>query len=198
MKVFEYFRWLILATLLITGFTEAKAQMWSVGLYVNGLNIHLKQPVNPHLFHRTLNKSKKLVYNLGLGIRISYYYNQYAGLTITQAIVPNDCANKFFGTTHIGAFLSTKAFNTVSLHEGIIIGGPLMFYRKSWTALPDYKDDGTMRESRNKRWQYRFVWHGGFIEYQYHYNKNSAAGIHIMPGIPEIISVSAHNSFFIK
>lgn len=176
---------------------NANAQMWSIGVYLNGINIHLKKPLNPELFHRTWTKNKSIVHNYGWAFRVSYYVNEYAGLTITQAFVPNDCGNKFFGMTHAGIFLSTRYFNQ-NKHEGILIGGPLFFYRKNWNNLPGYKDDQVFKQSKNKVWQYKFVWHGGFLEYQYHYNNNNALGLHIMPGIPELISFSAHHTSFIK
>lgn len=175
----------------------ATAQMWSIGIYINGINAHLKKPLNPDLYHRTLTKNKRLVYNIGGGLRVSYYVNQYAGLTITQVFVPHDCGNKFFGMTHAGIFLSTRYFNQ-SKHEGILLGGPLLFYRKNWNTLPGYTDDRLMNQSKNKKWQYKFVWHGGFLEYQYHYDTMQAAGIHVMPGIPELLSISAHHTSFIK
>lgn len=171
--------------------------MWSIGLYINGINWHLKKPLNPHLYHRTITKNKRLVYNMGLAIRVSYYVNEYSGLTITEALLPYDCGNKFFGMTHAGIFLSTRYFNQ-SKHEGILIGGPLLFYRKNWNTLPDYVDDHLTRESKNKIWQYKFVWHGGFLEYQYHYDNLNAVGLHLMPGIPELMSFSAHHTSFIK
>lgn len=171
--------------------------MWSIGIYLNGINAHLKKPVNPDLYHRTLIKNKRLVYNVGLGFRISYYANQYAGLSLTQAFLPKDCGNRFFGMTHVGIFLTTRYFNE-SKHEGIIIGGPVLFYRKNWSTLPNYVDDKVMLQTQNKKWQYKFVWHGGFLEYQYHYSSLNAAGLHIMPGIPELISISGHHTSFIK
>jgi hypothetical protein len=186
-----------LSALILFSNLKADAQTWSIGLYLNGINLHLKKPVNHEHFHRTLTKNKRLVYNLGWGFRISYFVKEYAGLTITQAFVPYDCGNKFFGMTHAGVFLSTRHFNQ-SKHEGILIGGPLMFYRKNWNTLPGYIDDKVFQQSKNKAWQYKFVWHGGFLEYQYHYNQDNAVGLHIMPGIPELISVSALHTSFIK
>jgi hypothetical protein len=171
--------------------------MWSIGVYINGVNFHFKRPLNPNLFHRTLSRDKRLVYNLAGGFRISYYLNTFCGLTITQVFAPRDCGNQFFGMTHAGIFLSTRYFNS-SNHEGLLIGGPIIFYRKNWNTLPGYMDDNMMKESKNKHWQYKFVWHGGFLEYRYHYNNNQAAGIHLMPGVPELLSFSAHHTSFIK
>jgi hypothetical protein len=94
-------------------------------------------------------------------------------------------------------FLTTKYFNQ-SKHEVLLIGGPILFYRKNWNSLPGYKDDQLMAQTKNKIWQYKFVWHGGFLEYQYQYNKSNTAGIHIMPGIPELLSISAQHTSFIK
>lgn len=171
--------------------------MWSIGIYINGINLHLQKPLNPELYHRTLSKNKRLVYNIGGGVRISYYLNHFSGFTITQIFTPQDCGNKFFGLTHAGIFLSTQYFKP-SKHEGILIGGPLLFYRKNWNSIPGYIDDKLMAETKNKIWQYKFVWHGGFLEYQYHYNNSQAAGIHIMPGVPELLSFSGHHTSYVK
>ncbi|MFN4930237.1 MAG: hypothetical protein ACK5HE_02395 [Bacteroidota bacterium] len=176
---------------------SSMGQTWSIGVYVNGINFHLKKPLNPNLFHRTLSQDKRLVYNLAGGIRVSYYLNNYLGITITQVLAPRDCGNRFFGMTHAGVFLSTRYFND-SPHEGLLIGGPILFYRKNWNDLPGYTDDQMMKQSKNKQWQYKFVWHGGFLEYRYHYTPYQAAGIHLMPGIPELLSFSAHHTSFIK
>lgn len=188
---------LFLFMLFLLGFGKVDAQIWSIGVYFNGFNFHMKKPLNPDLYHRTLTKNKRLVYNLGGGIRVSYYLNQYAGFTITQIIVPQDCGNKRFGMTHAGVFLSTRYFNN-SKHEGILIGGPILFYRKNWNSIPNYTDDHLMKETKNKKWQYKFVWHGGFLEYQYHYNNSQSAGIHVMPGIPELISITGQHTSYIK
>ena len=104
---------------------------------------------------------------------------------------------KIFRIQDAGIFLSTRYFNN-SRHEALLIGGPLLFYRKNWNAMPNYVDDHLLTQSKNKVWQYKFVWHGGFLEYQYHYNNFNAAGIHIMPGIPELLSFSGHHTSFIK
>ncbi len=188
---------LCLLFLIVATRMKVNAQMWSIGIYINGINAHLKKPLNPNLYHRTFTKNKRIVYNLGGGMRISYYITPAAGLTITQLILPKDCGNKFFGMTHAGIFLSTRYFNE-SRHEGLLIMGPMLFYRKNWNALNAYIDDQLMQQSKNKKWQYKFVWHGGFLEYQYHYDNFNAAGIHVMPGIPEIISISGHHTSFIK
>jgi len=188
---------IVLFLFLFIATCKVNAQMWSIGIYINGINVHLKKPLNPDLYHRAISKNKRMVYNLGGGIRIAYYVNRYAGITITQVIVPQDCGNKFFGMTHAGIFLSTRYFNN-SRHEGLLIGGPLLFYRKNWKTLPNYADDHLFTETKNKVWQYKFVWHGGFLEYQYHYNNFNAAGIHIMPGVPELLSFSGHHSSFVK
>lgn len=188
---------ILLLLLMLTSFDKVCGQMWSIGIYVNGINLHLQKPVNGDLYHRTLTKNKRLVYNIGVGLRVSYYMNNFAGFTITQVVVPQDCGNKFFGLTHAGIFLSTRYFNQ-SQHEGILIGGPVLFYRKNWNSLPGYKDDHVMVQSKNKVWQYKFVWHGGFLEYQYHYGKNQATGIHVMPGIPELMSFSGQHTVYIK
>jgi len=187
------FLWLIISIAAI----KAEAQMWSIGIYLNGINAHLKKPINPALYHRVITKNRRLVYNIGGGVRISYYVNRFAGLTITQVFVPQDCGNKFFGMTHAGVFLSTKYYNN-SKHEGLLIGGPILFYRKNWNNLPGYVDDGLMKKTKSNIWQYKLVWHGGFLEYQYHYNNFNAVGMHFMPGIPELLSFSAHHTSFIK
>jgi hypothetical protein len=195
--MFKMKKLLFVIALLVNAPFTCKSQIWSIGIYINGFNAHLKKPVNPHLYHRTITNNKRLVYNLGGGIRLSYYINQFAGLTITQVVVPKDCGNKFFGMTHAGVFLSTRYFNQ-NKHEFLLIGGPLLFYRKNWNTLPGYIDDQVMKQSKNKVWQYKFVWHGGFLEYQFHYNTNQSTGIHLMPGIPELFSISAHHTSFIK
>ncbi len=176
---------------------KSNAQMWSVGVYLNGLNIHLKRPVNGHLFHRILTKNKRLVYNLGMGIRVTYYFNNYAGITLMQALVPYDCGNKMFGMSQVGLSLSS-AYWGYAPHELILMGGPVLFYRKNWNTLPDYKNDGLFKVSNNNIWQYKWVWHGGFIEYNYHYNKNNALGLYVIPGIPELISISGQHTSYIK
>ncbi len=189
------FLYIILSQLVC--FEKVHGQMWSIGIYINGINMHLQKPVNGDLYHRTLTKNKRLVYNIGGGLRISYYVNQFSGFTMTQVIVPQDCGNRFFGLTHAGIFITTRYFNH-SNHEGLLIGGPLLFYRKNWNKYPNYKNDHVMKESKNKVWQYKFVWHGGFLEYQYHYSNNQAAGIHLMPGVPELLSFSGHHTSYIK
>ena len=64
---------------------KANAQMWSIGIYINGINLHLQKPLNPELYHRTLSKNKRLVYNIGGGVRISYYLNHFFSSKLNDA-----------------------------------------------------------------------------------------------------------------
>ena len=166
---------------------------WSFGIYFNGLNFHIKKPINPEHFHRALSKNKKLVYNGGIGFRIGYYLNKYGGITLTQAILPKDCANKMFIMSHVGVFISTSTILNTK-HEIQLIGGPTIFIRQSWRSLKDYESDNLMKLTKNKLWEYKYIWYGGFMEYKYHYNKTNSFGFHVTPGIPEIISLSLQHT----
>jgi len=159
---------------------------FAIGIKYMGLTTHLKKSAHPHIYKRKFDKSGFAVLNHGLVLNFEYFLAQNTSLKLSQALIPFDCANKFLGATQMG--VSYGRFIAQSPNEIRITAGPIFFYRKSWKDLDGYVDDGLFSLNKNQKWQTKFVWHGGEIEFNHWYNENSAFSLNWMPGIPELFT----------
>lgn len=159
---------------------------WFVGLKLVGLSIHFKQSPHPHLFLHKLDKNGHFVLNYGLAVTLEYRFHPYMAVKFDQAFL-SDCAGKFAGA-------SLLTFRTQAqlgkFGEGTIGMGPFFYYRRSWQNLEGYVDTGLFRTSKNKRWETKFVWHGGEVEHNYPITPQMDLSTNILPGIPVLFVVT--------
>jgi len=161
---------------------------FSIGLKYTGLSIHLKKSEHPQLYRHNIDKAGYGVLTHGFIINLEYFLHNDLALRVSQGLVFFDCAGKFHGATQIA--LSHGYRPTNSAHEFRVAAGPILFYRKSWKSLPGYVEDGLFKESPNKVWQSKFVWHGAEIEYNYWQSPTTAFSLNWLPGVPEIFTFS--------
>lgn len=178
---------LLLAAGIVSGH-DAFQPRFSIGLKYTGLSIHLKKSQHPQLYRHSFDKAGYAVLTHGLILNFEYFLHNDLALRVSQGLVFFDCAGKFHGATQIALSHGYRLPN--SSHELRLAAGPILFYRKSWKSLPGYVEDGLFKESSNKVWQSKFVWHGAEIEYNYWQNENTAFSVNWLPGIPEIFTFS--------
>jgi hypothetical protein len=162
------------------------AAQWIVGVQYTGLAFH------PKLYRGKLDRKGHFVMNGGLSFSASYFVNKNVGFRVNQTVMPQDCGGKWFGASQAGVVLR-KDFTAND--TGLLTMGPIFFYRQNWADLPDYQDDSFFRKSKNQRLQYKFVWHGGHVEYTRWLNGRSGVTVNLLPGIPEIFELSTGMSF---
>jgi hypothetical protein len=176
---------LFLITLLFFAL-HAHAQ-WFVGVKFMGISIHTDNNMNGHLYKTAIGKKKRVAFHFGVALTCEYKFNDWFSAKVDQAAF-RDCAGKFAGMTMFNLRGTADFGRAGDLSAGM---GPFWYYRKSWFAIDDYKDDGYFKTSRNNKWQTKFVWYGGEIEYNYPINEKLDWSTNILPGIPVVIAVSS-------
>ena len=69
--------------------------------------------------------------------------------------------------------------------------GPTIIFRRSWYRLEGYKDDVEFFDGGPEdKWQWKFMWYGGDIEYKYRLDETTDLALSIIPGIPAPIVFS--------
>ena len=125
---------------------------------------------------------------LGFSITAGYQFNPYLGVKLIQTILPYDCAGKFSGITHVGVDFHDRIIRWENDQHRLSTSiGPLFYYRKNWSAVPEYYvDEGFMKESKNGKWERKLIWYGGQIEYNFYWDNNRSISTNFLPGFPYI------------
>lgn len=165
---------------------QLRAQ-WFVGVKLMGITIHTDQMDNKHLFLNTIGKNKRIAFHLGGALTVEYRVNNWLAFKCDQVLF-RDCAGKTAGMT----MLNVRYVHDFSPKDNASIGlGPFWYYRKSWRSFTEYRDDGYFKDSPDGKWQTKFVWYGGEIEYNRKVNKNLDWSTNVLPGIPVVIAVAS-------
>ena len=166
---------------------QSKAQVTyrknNFGIKYFGFSIHPKGDKQAHLMPYKLDKNG--VFILNFGTIVSYQHNVYKDLIsvkIAQGFY-SDSGGLPSGHTHIGFRIMCLEKNKHSLLFGF---GPTLVYRKNWNCKPGYVTTGLFKEYKNI--QYKFVWYGGEIEYNYKLNDKIDLNANFLPGYPLIMS----------
>jgi hypothetical protein len=157
-----------------------------IGVRWVGFTAHLKEYTYSKHYKGRLSKNGRFVANDGFAITIDAYLNEHFFIKVAQSIMFHDCGGKLFGMSHVGL-----GYNYTDIYpsEAAISFGPMFFYRKSWLDLPYYSDPvHFFKVSKNQKWQTKFVWHGGTLEYSYKVRENQAFSLNIVPAIPELFT----------
>jgi hypothetical protein len=104
--------------------------------------------------------------------------------------MPFDCAGKFSSVTHLGLNITDRIFGSKNeTHNASMSFGPLLYLRKGWLQLEGYEsDESFIKTTKNKKWQHKFVWYCGQIQYDYYFKSNQALSFNFFPGYPYIYS----------
>lgn len=172
--------------LFFLSFCNASIGQIAIGIKWMGLTTHLKKYPYSKNYRGKLDRRGMAVVTDGIVVTLDIYLNQNWHLKIAQSYIPHDCGGKFLGMAHVGLGYTATDFHP---HRGSVSFGPMFFYRRSWHGLPDYSDPSNFfKTSRNGRWQTKFVWHGGQIEYDYFFRSNQALSLNVVPAVPELFS----------
>jgi hypothetical protein len=155
---------------------------WFVGVKFMGVSVHTDDNLNARLYKTAIGKRKRIAFHFGLAVTAEYKFNDWLSLKASQAGF-RDCAGKFAGMTMFNVRGTVDMGNAGDLSAGL---GPFWYYRRSWFELDGYVDDGYFRVSPSGKWQKKFVWHGGEIEYNYPITETLDWSTNILPGIPVV------------
>jgi hypothetical protein len=165
--------------------TPALSAQWYVGVKLIGLSIHPKKSPHPQLYKGRIDRNGHLVMNYGIALTCEYRFHPYVAVKFGQAIL-SDCGGKFAGASMLS--LRTQV-PLGKLGEGTVGMGPFFYYRRTWKNMDGYVEQGIFKESANKRWQTKFVWHGGELEHNYPINTHMDISTNVLPGIPVVFVV---------
>lgn len=160
---------------------------WFVGVKLMGVSIHTDGNYNGHLYKTAIGKKKRVAFHFGLALTAEYKLTDWISVKASQAAF-RDCAGKFAGMTMLNLRGTLDFGDAGDLSAGL---GPFWYYRRSWFEIDGYADDGYFRLSPDSKWQKKFVWHGGEIEYNYPVSETLDWSTNVLPGIPVVIAVAS-------
>ncbi len=160
---------------------------WSqvmIGVKLIGLSFHLKKNPHPYLYKLKMDGRGYSVINTGVVFCIEYFvYQNIISVKYAQGFF-YDCARQPAGFIHFGPRIHGYWQN----HQANIGNGPTLFYRKDWSSLHGYINEGLFKEKNG--YQYRFFWYAGEVEYNYCFHQNHAFSTTFIPGPPEFFTVA--------
>jgi hypothetical protein len=158
---------IVLLTILIA-FSSIVFSQNNIGLQFFGLAIHPKgDPLNAHLMPFKLDKDAYFVVNFGIVASYDhFFYKDILSVKIGQTFFA-DCATKFAGVSHIGIRVKVFKIGRHLLQLGI---GPTYMFRQNWYDLDGYVQTHPINGTPEDKFQTRFIWYGGEIEYKYSIN----------------------------
>ena len=170
------------------------------GVKISGLAFHPKKGANKSCYRWKVDEQGRFVGFVGVTLTSAYYFNDYLGLKLSQTFMPFDCAGQFSSVTHLGLNLTDRIVGWKNnQHRGSASIGPLLYLRKGWLQLIDCpQEPDFINSTQNKKWQYKFVWYGGQMQYDYYYRTNRAVSINIFPGHPYVYSFGVGETFRIE
>jgi len=163
---------------ILMGFAETACGQIMLEVKFIGLSGHLRRNDNPHLYRLKLDKKGRLAGHIGLAFGIEYFLLENClSVKFGQAFML-DCGFQPAGFTHLGL----RLYATAGRHSFAIGNGPTFFYRRDWSLLPNYHDEGLFRRTRN--YQHIFFWYAGEVEYNYGFPKRPDFSLTFIPGPP--------------
>ncbi|MFC2151246.1 hypothetical protein ACFLSE_01850 [Bacteroidota bacterium] len=153
-----------------------------------GFSFHPEGDVNADNMPTKIDRNGVVVVNLGMyfGYESFFYKDKLSVKTVTAFY--SDCGGLFSGLVHVGfrgVILQTQRF---SINGGI---GPTFIYRRSWySKFDDYINSGFYRGNETDFWQYKFLWYGGELEFNYKLNKSLDLSATFIPGYPKLLELS--------
>ncbi len=133
-----------------------------------------------------MDKKGRFVAFASISIVATYHINKYIGVKAVQSFIFHDCAGKFAGLSHIGIDFHDDIIGWENPnHQWSFSFGPLYYYRKGWLNDKNYRHTPDfLTLSKNRKWERKFVWYGGQIQYDYLFANGQAFNINFFPGIP--------------
>ncbi len=182
----------VLTALLVASATSY-AQRFAFGIKFTGLAIHPKKQPNVGLFQTKFDQRGNVVLDSGITLSAEIGIYRKLGIKLAQAILWRDCAGKFAALSHLGLNIGGAGAMLGNTKHGISGSiGPMIYWRKSWKDLPGYiADDSWLKKRKNSAWETKIIPLGGQAEYNYYFSENYGASVNVLPGYPDIISITA-------
>ena len=163
-----------------------KSKRHSIGLKFMGLSFHpLSGEPNAELMPNRLDEQAYFVWDLGALLTYEYFIvPDVLSVKFIQGLYA-DCAAQFAGVTSIGLRARIFQIGRHSLFGGI---GPTWIYRHNWFRLPNYVDTKYYKGTPTDKWQYKFLWYGGELEYKFAISSKLDFATIFVPGYPDLMA----------
>lgn len=153
-----------------------------------GFSFHPDGDVNADNMPTKLDRNGFVVVNLGMSFGYeNFFYKDKLSMKVVTAFY-SDCGGLFSGLAHIGfrgVILERKRF---SINGGL---GPTFIYRRSWySKFDNYINSGFYNGNETDFWQYKFLWYGGELEFNYKLNNALDFSTTFIPGYPKLLELS--------
>jgi hypothetical protein len=167
------------------------------GIKISGLAYHPQKKLNESCYKWKLDKKGKFVSYIGVSLMAGYNFNEYVGMKVVQVFMPFDCAGKFSSLSHVGINLTDRIVGWKNeKHRGSASIGPMFYLRKGWLKMKDYEPEkGFMKASESKKWERKFSWYGGQVQYDYYFKENQAHSLNLFPGHPFLYTFGVGETF---
>ena len=163
-----------------------KSKRHSIGLKFMGLSFHpLSGEPNAELMPNRLDEQAYFVWDLGALLTYEYFIvPDILSVKFIQGLYA-DCAAQFAGVTSIGLRARIFQIGRHSLFGGI---GPTLIYRHNWFRIPNYVDTKYYKGTPTDKWQYKFLWYGGELEYKFAISSKLDFATIFVPGYPDLMA----------
>lgn len=178
---------LVFPLVLLTSTLGAQPLAWGVKAF--GLSIHPHGAVNHELMPLKFDEKGVLVLNLGLtaGVEVFVPGAPWVSWKAVQGQYL-DCIGQPAGFSHLGVRIHSPKWGGFSFNGGV---GPTFIYRKNWYAVRGYDDASSFYQGGpGDTWQTRFLWYGGEFEFNQDLGSGWALSQTLVPGYPDLISLS--------
>ena len=123
-----------------------------------------------------------------------WYAHEYA-LIRASVSLNKDCMDVWSGFLHLGPRLNLPIGPRFVFRVGI---GPTLVWRENWAAvLDDYTRDGFYGDANGKKFQSKFLWYGGNVDFEWKLRENFSFLYSNVPGLPFTVTsaIGARYSF---
>lgn len=172
---------LIIATLKIYSQDNLTAKFF-------GFSFHPDGDVNADNMPTKIDKNGVLVVNLGMYFGYeNFVYKDKLSIKTATAFY-SDCGGLFSGLVHVGFRGVIFEKGNFSVNGGL---GPTFIFRRSWySKFDNYINSGFYNGNETDFWQYKFLWYGGELEFNYKLNKSLDLSTTFIPGYPKLLELS--------
>jgi len=163
-----------------------KPKRHSIGLKFMGLSFHpLSGKPNAELMPNRLDEQAYFVLDFGALLTYEYFIvPDILSVKFIQGLYA-DCAAQIAGVTSIGLRARIFQIGRHSLFGGI---GPTWIYRHNWYHIPNYVDTKYYKGTPTDKWQYKFLWYGGELEYKFAISSKLDFATIFVPGYPHLMA----------
>jgi len=153
-----------------------------------GFSFHPDGDVNADNMPTKVDKNGVLVVNIGVYLGYEKFVFKDKLSIKTATAFYSDCGGLFSGLVHVGFRGVIVQFDKFSINGGL---GPTFIYRRSWySKFDDYVNSGFYNGNETHFWQYKFLWYGGELEFNYKLNDRLDLSTTFIPGYPKLLELS--------